>query len=155
MAAAEGPLVSIMMPVYNSARTIGYALESLRDQSYGNFEVIVVDDASGDGSAMIVAQFCDTDARFRLIALQHNSGVFVARNTALAAANGDLVTNQDADDWAHPQKIATAVAELQRDPAIVATWVEHVRCSSPAGFPRLEWLFQARCFVADVPPKGR
>jgi hypothetical protein len=57
-------------------------------------------------------------------------------------AKGELVTNQDSDDWAHPQKIATAVAELQRDQSIVATWVEHVRCSNQRGFRALNGYFR-------------
>jgi pentatricopeptide repeat protein len=130
----EGPLVSILMPAYNSADTIGYALESLRNQTYRNIEVIVVDDASSDETTQIVSQFSVADPRFRLVGLDKNSGTFIARNLALAAANGDYVTNQDADDWAHPQKIATAVAELQRDQSIIGTWVEHIRCSSQRGF---------------------
>jgi hypothetical protein len=141
-ASAEGPLVSIIMPAHNSAVTIGYALESLRNQSYRNLEVIVVEDGRDDETAGIVAQFCDVDRRFRLMSMERNSGTFVARNTALAIAAGAFVTNQDADDWAHPQKIATAVVELQRDPAIVATWVEHLRCSRERGFRALNGYFR-------------
>ena len=134
----HGPLVSILMPAYNSGRTIAYALGSLRNQTYQNFEVIVVDDASHDDTAGIVEQFSAIDPRFRLVSLNRNSGAFVARNTALAEAAGEFVTNQDADDWAHPQKIATAVAELQRDLPTVATWVDHVRCSSTQGFRAID-----------------
>jgi hypothetical protein len=130
----HGPLVSILMPAYNSAQTIAYALESLRCQTYRDFEVIVVDDASSDETTDIVAQFCAGDPRFRLIPLPTNSGAFIARNTALAAAVGEYVTNQDADDWAHPQKIAVEVAELEGDDSIVATWVNHIRCSHHRGF---------------------
>ena len=133
----DGPLVSILMPAFNSADTIGYALEALRHQTYRNIQVIVVDDASSDETTRIVAQFSAMDPRFRLIPLERNSGTFIARNLALAAAEGEYVTNQDADDWAHPQKIATAVAELQRDQSITATWVEHIRCSGERGFRAL------------------
>lgn len=136
-APVRGPLVSILMPAYNSAETIGYALESLRKQTYQDIEVIVVDDASSDDTASLVSAFSASDPRFRLVSLEKNSGAFVARNVALAAAMGDYVTNQDADDWAHPQKIASAVAELQRDSSIIATWVEHIRCSQQRGFRAL------------------
>jgi len=138
----QGPFVSILVPAYNSAETIPYVLESLRNQTYRDFEVIVVDDASTDDTASIVAQFRDADPRFRLLSLERNSGVFVARNMALASATGEFVTNQDADDWAHPQKIATAVAELRRDQSIIATWVDHVRCSKQRGFRALNGYFR-------------
>ena len=130
----HGPVVTILMPAYNSAETIGYALESLRCQTYRDLEVIVVDDASTDATAGIVAQVSASDRRIRLISLATNSGAFIARNVALAAARGEFVTNQDADDWAHPQKIAAAITELQRDNSIIATWVNHVRCSGAQGF---------------------
>jgi hypothetical protein len=138
----DGPVVSILMPAYNSADTILHALESLQGQTYRNLEVIVVDDASSDETSRIAARFCATDPRFRLLSLDRNSGAFIARNRALALAKGELVTNQDADDWAHPQKIATAVAELQRDQSVVATWVEHVRCSKQRGFRALNGYFR-------------
>lgn len=136
-APVRGPLVSILMPAYNSAQTLSYALESLRNQTYQDLEVIIVDDSSEDETALIATRFSDADPRFRLITLEQNSGAFVARNTAMAAATGEFVTNQDADDWAHPQKIATAVAELQRNRSAVATWVEHIRCSRERGFRAL------------------
>jgi len=134
----HGPLVSVLMPAYNSAETLPYALESLRNQSYSNIEVVIVDDASSDETARIAAEFSQADSRFRLISLDRNSGSFVARNIALASATGEFVTNQDADDWAHPQKIAAAVAQLQRNNSAVATWVQHVRCSRARGFRMLE-----------------
>lgn len=139
---AGGPLISILMPAYNCASTIGYALASLARQTYRNIEVIVVDDASSDGTVQVARQFCSADPRFRLISLSQNSGAFVARNRALALAAGEYVTNQDSDDWAHPQKIASAVAELQRDSSLVATWVEHVRCSNQKGFRALNGYFR-------------
>ncbi len=138
----HGPLVSILMPAFNSATTISDALESLCNQTYRNIEVIVVDDASADETAGVVSRFSAVDPRVRLLSLDKNSGAFVARNTALASASGEFVTNQDADDWAHPEKIATAVAELQRDQSIVATWVEHVRCSGHRGFRALNGYFR-------------
>lgn len=134
VAAARGPLVSVIVPAYNCSDTIGYVLESLQAQTYQDIEVLVVDDASTDGTAQIVHRFSAVDPRIRLLSLEANSGPFIARNRALSVAAGEYVTNQDSDDWAHPQKIALAAAELQKDPSIVATWVEHVRCSSSKGF---------------------
>ncbi|WP_414471775.1 glycosyltransferase [Microvirga sp. M2] len=133
----RGPLVSILMPARNCADTIGYALDSLRRQTYQDFEVIVVDDASSDMTVQIAAQFSAADSRFRVIPLAQRSGTFVARNRALSAAVGEYVTNQDADDWAQPQKIEMAATTLQKDHSIIATWVEHVRCSDSRGFRML------------------
>ncbi|WP_134497466.1 glycosyltransferase family A protein [Microvirga pakistanensis] len=133
----SGPLVSILMPAYNSSQTIAYAMESIRRQTYHDLELIVVNDGSNDDTAQIIADFSAVDTRFRVISLQRNEGTFVARNIALAAARGEFVTNQDADDWAHPEKIETAVTELQTDKSIIATWVQHVRCSSHKGFRAL------------------
>ena len=131
---ADGPLVSILMPAFNSSATIGCALESLLAQTYRNIEVLVVDDASTDRTSEIVADIAARDPRVRQLVMSVNSGPFVAKNHAMAMARGEFVTNQDSDDWAHPEKVATAVATLLGAPDIIGTWVHHIRCSADRGF---------------------
>ena len=102
---AAGPLVSVIVPVYNGADTLPTALRSLRQQSWTNLEIIVVDDASDDGSAEVARGFARDDDRFRLVELAENAGVYGARNAGLGVANGEYVTIHDADDWSHAEKI--------------------------------------------------
>ena len=90
------PYFSIILPVYNRAPFVGRALESCLAQDFRDFEVIVVDDGSSDGSADVVKKY--SDPRVRLISHPYNRGVCPARNTAADAAKGTWVLALDSDD---------------------------------------------------------
>lgn len=104
---AGGPLVSIVMPVRNAAATLPMALGSLLRQSWEALEVIVVDDGSTDDGAAI-ARTAD-DGRVRVLTNDGPPGPSGARNAGVAAARGDFIGFHDADDWAHPDRIARQV----------------------------------------------
>lgn len=92
------PLVSVIMPVYNCAPYLIRAIESVRKQSYSNWELICVNDGSLDESASILDWYASVDKRVRVIHKQ-NSGVSDTRNQGLKAALGDYVLFIDGDDW--------------------------------------------------------
>ncbi|HEX7034360.1 MAG TPA: glycosyltransferase [Pseudomonadales bacterium] len=117
--------VTVIMPVFNARDTIVTAMTSIAEQSWSNLEVLVVDDASTDDSAEVIADFCSRDQRFRLIRGKENVGSYVCRNLALEVATGDLVTVHDSDDWSHPDKIRCQVEALRSNPAPynLAMWV--------------------------------
>jgi glycosyltransferase involved in cell wall biosynthesis len=108
---SDAPLVSVVIPAYNSASTITSTLNSARAQSHRNIEILVVDDGSRDSTASLVAKACAQDSRVRLIR-QSNSGVARARNRGSAEARADLIAFLDADDLWHPQKLERQVAKL-------------------------------------------
>lgn len=91
------PTVSIIIANYNFAKYIGDALESVRVQSFRDWECIVIDDGSTDDSVKIIKRFCRRDARFRLIQKNHG-GVSAARNAGLDIARGDYIAFLDSDD---------------------------------------------------------
>jgi len=103
----EGPLVSVIIPVYNAERFIAQTLESVAAQTYANFEVIVVDDGSSDGSRAAIEPFL-ADTRFKLIA-QANAGISAARNTAIRASSGEFIALLDNDDLWLPQKLCKQI----------------------------------------------
>lgn len=109
-------LVSIIMPAYDAERFIGEALDSLAAQTYRDFEVLVVDDESRDGTARLVAEAAKRDPRIRLLSIPH-SGVATARNSGVRAAQGSLVTFLDADDLWRPDRLERHVSLLAREPA--------------------------------------
>jgi glycosyltransferase involved in cell wall biosynthesis len=90
------PFFSIIMPVYNHAGLVGRAIRSCLDQSFGDFEIVAVDDASTDGSAAAIAAIADP--RLHLFHHQVNRGVCPTRNTAMAHARGEWFVYLDSDD---------------------------------------------------------
>ncbi|WP_217543376.1 glycosyltransferase family 2 protein [Vibrio metschnikovii] len=94
---SEGPLISIVMPCYNAAQSIGQSIQSVLDQTYTNWELIVVDDSSTDNSRDIILSI--KDERIRLIPLQVNSGgPTTPRNIAIKESRGEYIAFLDSDD---------------------------------------------------------
>lgn len=129
-----GPKVSIIMPAYNAAKTIDVALRSLLAQTYGHLEIIVVDNGSTDSTSTCVAVLAQRDPRIRCISAPDAPGAYAARNLGLRAATGDLMTVLDADDWAHPQRIARQVRSLQNNQKHVGVLTHTVRVTSDLRF---------------------
>ena len=120
----EDGLVSIVLPVHNGAATIDETLRSVRSQTYGGLEIIVVDDGSYDQTLEIVSSHAAVDRRIRLVR-QPQGGVAAARNSGIAQARGKLVAFIDADDLWAPEKIAKQIAALRAagpQYAVVYTW---------------------------------
>lgn len=113
-------MVSVIFPVYNMGHSIGYSLRSIQEQTWRNIEIIVVDDASTDESASIVAAMAKEDERIKLIRLPNNQGTYTAVNVGLQAALGSAIVIHGADDWSHPQKLARQLAYLSQNPSAVA-----------------------------------
>ena len=107
---------SVIIPVFNSAQTICRAIDSVLSQTYKDFEVIVVDDASIDGSATLVAdRYGD---QVSVLTLNKNSGSSSARNAGIAIAGGDFLAFLDSDDSWHPEKLEVISAVLVKRPDI-------------------------------------
>lgn len=105
-------LVSIVIPVYGVEPYLRRCLDSIVAQTYGRLEIICVDDASPDGSAMILAEYARRDPRIRVIRRETNGGLSAARNTGLRVASGKYVEFVDSDDWLdrdYVEKMAEAI----------------------------------------------
>ncbi len=123
----EGDLsVSVVIPAYNAAGTIGETLESVLAQSHGSWEAVVVDDGSTDSTAETVRRFAQRDARIRLIS-QANAGEGGARNTGVAEARFDWLLFLDADDWISPRHLERMTAELRAHPDLDAVHCGYAR----------------------------
>ncbi len=114
-----GPQVSVLIPTFNMRGTLLRALASLRLQRFEDFEAIVVDDGSTDGSAALVERCAASwgDRRLRCVRLPRNLGRGSARAAALAEARGEFCAFLDADDWLLPHKLEAQVALLRAEPA--------------------------------------
>lgn len=92
------PQFSILIPVYNADEYIRKCLDSIINQSFGDFEVVLLDDGSTDGSNMVMKEYANIDSRFRIYE-QDNKGIFSARYFLMQKAKGNYVIFCDADDW--------------------------------------------------------
>ena len=110
------PAVSVILPVHNRVDTLGRAIESVLDQTFSDFELIVVDDGSTDASSDIARN--SDDPRLRLIELGTNRGGNAARNEGLKAARAPLIAFLDSDDLYLPNKIERVVEEFNRRPEL-------------------------------------
>jgi glycosyltransferase involved in cell wall biosynthesis len=115
--AVQKPIVSVVVPTYNIEAYLGDTLRSLETQTLSNFEVLIVDDGSTDGSAAIAREFCTRDDRFKLLQ-KTNGGLSSARNYGIKHALGNFIALLDGDDLYHPDKLMTHVIALESDPAV-------------------------------------
>ncbi|WP_029267449.1 glycosyltransferase family 2 protein [Virgibacillus alimentarius] len=121
-----GPLISVITPAYNSQQFIHETIESVQNQTYTNWEMIIVDDCSTDKTTEIVASYQKEDARITLIKLKENAGSGVARNTAIEAAKGRFIAFLDSDDvWLETKLEKQLDFMLEKD--IAFSFTEYVR----------------------------
>ena len=106
--------VSIIIPVYNSERYIAYIIEDLLNQSYENFEIIVINDGSTDNSQEILAEFEKRDERVKVVEVK-NAGVSEARNLGISLAKGDYIRFIDADDRINKDSVKNMVDIVKKD----------------------------------------
>lgn len=127
------PSVSVIMPMYNSARYVARALGSLAAQTFADYELIAVNDGSTDGTAEMVASFAAGDevlrGRVRLLTHAANRGCAAARATGMQAATGDYIIHVDSDDWVEPDYLSSLHC------AAVATDADVVICNMAKEWP--------------------
>lgn len=116
------PLVSVIMPVYNAGKFLVPAIESILKQTYGHFELIIVDDASTDGSTNIIKRYkkrYPKIVRAVFLKKQLNKGGDACANIAFKRARGSFIARMDADDIAHPDRIEKQVNYMQTHPDVL------------------------------------
>jgi succinoglycan biosynthesis protein ExoO len=118
--AARVPTISVIMPAYKAEAFVARAIASVQAQTFGDWELVVVNDASPDATAAVVEKLAATDTRIRLISHAANGGESVARNTGIDAARGEWVAILDADDAYVPTRLATMMAAARDDASLDA-----------------------------------
>ena len=140
------PQVSVVIPVFNNARTVGHAIESVLAQRFdGEVEAIVVDDGSTDDSAEVLRAF---DRRIRVID-QPNRGAAAARNAGAAVAHGEYLAFLDADDVWLPRKLASTIPLLERNPSVVLVFCDAIPVDA-RGAPTAESYVPSDCAHAPT-----
>lgn len=130
--------VSVLMPAYNAEKYIGEAIQSVLDQSFRDFELVIVNDGSTDDTEQIILSF--TDPRIVLIS-RENGGVSAALNTGLQRARGTYIARFDADDICYTDRLAVQVAFMDNNP-------DHVLCGSDVDYitEEGEFIYHHHCF---------
>ena len=108
--------VTIVVPAYNTRQWLECCIHSILAQTYTNFEVLLIDDGSTDGTGDLCDQFALSDPRIKVIH-KKNGGLSDARNTGLRAASGEYITFVDSDDWIHPQMLQTLLYGIEKENA--------------------------------------
>lgn len=121
----SGELISVIVPVYNVADYLEQCLDSILNQTYKEFEVILVDDGSTDTSYSICDEYVKRDSRFHLFR-QENKGLSAARNAGLELCRGGYVTFVDSDDFVSPEYLQRMIENLKQADADIAI-CEHYR----------------------------
>ena len=116
------PKVSVIVPSYNLGKYLPETLRSVSAQTFTDWECLVVENGSTDGSASIVQTFCEADPRFVMAAFTGNKGVAAARNHGLERARGQYILFLDADDLITPRYMEEAVAALDADPSLTVVY---------------------------------
>jgi glycosyltransferase involved in cell wall biosynthesis len=127
------PAVSVIMPVHNRETSVARAIQSVLDQSFADFELIIVDDGSTDRSAKVVAGFADK--RINFIQLPKNRGGNVARNSGIKASKAPLIAFLDSDDAFLPMKLERVVRFFEERPEIDLLVDSFIKVQPPGSKP--------------------
>lgn len=114
----EKPLVSVVMPAYNAEKTIKEAIESILNQTYKNFEFIIVNDGSTDRTLNIIESYAKKDRRIAVLNNGKNCGIAATRNNGTKKAKGKYIAVHDADDISLPDRLEKQKEFLEKNPAV-------------------------------------
>ena len=108
-------LISIIVPVYNSEKFIKDTIKTVEEQTYENWELLLVNDCSTDNSKKIIEEYEKKDKRIKLIDLEQNSGAAIARNTGIDRANGKYIAFLDSDDLWEKEKLEKQIKFIKKN----------------------------------------
>ena len=115
---ASAPAVSVVMPVHNALRYLDEAVESILNQTYSNFEFVILDDASTDGSSERLREWASRDSRIRLLEVRRNLGPALSSQKVATEASAPIVARTDADDISYPERLARQLEVLEERPDV-------------------------------------
>ena len=127
-------LISIAVPIYNTARFLPAALDSLVAQKHVHWEALLWDDGSTDGSGEIAAGYARRDSRFRVLGNGRNNGVSFGSAAALAEARGEYVAVLDSDDMLEPDALSSMLAFMQAHPQLGMAYSQYVEVNEDGTF---------------------
>ena len=142
-------LVSIITPTYNSAKYITETIHSVQQQTYQNWEMLIVDDCSTDNTVDLVQQFMEDDHRIHLIRMHKNSGASKARNEAIKLVQGDFMTFLDADDIWFPDFIQNSIQTIKQT-GILFVFSSYRRSNEKLEFVYSDFIVPQKVTYTDI-----
>ena len=140
----NSPKVSIILPTYNRAHLIGRAIQSILNQTYQDFEIIIIDDGSKDDTEKIIRGFQEKDNRIKYIRFEENKGAAAARNAGIKMSKGEYITFQDSDDeW--------VIDKLEKQMKVIETSSENIVVY--CGFWRIDG--DEKTYIPDIKISNR
>ena len=148
----SNPLVSVLMPVYNGEQFLHEAIESILQQTYLNFELLIINDGSTDSSERIILSYPDT--RIKYVKNESNIKLIATLNKGFALAQGKYIVRMDADDYSVKERLQKQVAFMEANPEVTlaGSWFETigdepsrvVKYESDVTFIRFKMLYQTQ-----------
>ena len=117
----NNPLVSVIMPAYNTEQYIAEAIESILNQSFTDFEFIIVDDASNDNTWDIIQQYAKQDKRIVTLRNDKNRYISYTRNRGIAISKGKYIACMDSDDYSYPDRLEKQVSLMETNPDLAVS----------------------------------
>lgn len=145
----ETPIVSVIMPVYNCETYVSAAIRSVLRQTVENWELIVIDDRSADGSMAVVRELCGDDRRITLLQNEENSGVSKTRNRGIDLARGQYIAFLDSDDIWEPEKLARQLRLLESENADIC-YCSYAIIGADGSKVRDDYLVSDRAALQDI-----
>ena len=151
----NSPLITVIVPIYNSASTLLSTLTSIKDQSYKSLEILLIDDGSVDETPIICGKIQKIDERFKYIR-KENGGVSSARNLGLKLSNGSYISFIDSDDTIEPSFFSNLVSLIENGCDIAVAGVRYIQNGKvffdcvPSSFTtnKVEDIFSSSIFSA-------
>ena len=151
----DNPDVSVIIPMYNLEKFIGQCLDSLKEQSWRDFEVICVDDGSGDSTCDIVKEYMDSDGRIRLVSMPHCGRAGIMRNEGLKHARGEYCLFLDGDDFFEPEMIEKALRKAREDQADICLFDARLYNEKSKKYKEIDYVLQKEYFPEHIPFEGK
>lgn len=135
---SQSPKVSVIMPVYNRENFLPQAIQSILNQTYSNFEFIIINDGSTDASGKIIDEFAQLDNRIKVFNNHVNLGLIRSLSIGLKHAQGDFIARMDSDDISLPFRFEKQIAYLEShsDIGILGTWFEWIDADGNTFLPK-------------------
>ena len=146
------PLVTVLMPVYNCQLYIREAIESILNQTYVNFELLIIDDASTDETVAIIKSY--EDARINLVVKPENSGLTKSLNYGLSLAKGEYIARMDGDDISLPNRLAVQIEYLEKNKEVALCGTQYKvigrekYSNHPCSYEDLKVNLLEECYIA-------